>query len=296
MKKYLCRMSFKVNTDLYGLTVKEFIENALNEDVGNGDHTSLATIPEDAHSKAIVKVKEKGIIAGLVLADQIINLVDPTSIVKVLVSEGSLVMPGDEVIHIQGKTRSLLKAERLLLNCMQRMSGIATKTNALVKLIEGTSARLLDTRKTTPNFRLFEKWAVAIGGGTNHRFGLYDMILIKDNHVDACGGIEKAIDRANEYLASTGKKLDIEIEARNMKEVQQVLKHGKVHGVMLDNFSNQHLMEAVRLINGQFETEASGGITEETIRSVAETGVDFISVGALTHSFRSLDINMKIHS
>ncbi|MCX6276237.1 MAG: carboxylating nicotinate-nucleotide diphosphorylase [Bacteroidetes bacterium] len=289
-------MSFKTNTDLYGLSIKEFIEKALEEDVGNGDHTSLATIPEDARSKAIVKVKEKGVIAGLVVADQILNQVDPTTVVKVLVAEGAAVMPGDEVIHIQGKTRSLLKAERLTLNCMQRMSGIATKTSALMKLIEGTSARLLDTRKTTPNFRLFEKWAVAIGGGTNHRFGLYDMILIKDNHVDASGGIENAIKSAQEYLKKTGKNLQIEIETRNLDEVQQVLKQGGIQRIMLDNFSNENLFKAVKLINKRFETEASGGITEDTIRSVAETGVDYISVGALTHSYTSLDINMKIQS
>lgn len=289
-------MSFKTTTDIYGLSIKEFIDKALDEDVGNGDHTSLATIPEDASSKGIVKVKEKGIIAGLVVADQILNQVDPSLMVKVLVGEGAAVMPGDEVIHIEGRTRSLLKAERLLLNCMQRMSGIATKTNALMKMIEGTSARLLDTRKTTPNFRLFEKWAVAIGGGTNHRFGLYDMILIKDNHVDASGGIENAIIRAQDYLKRTGKQLQIEIETRNLDEVGQVLKQGGIQRIMLDNFSNENLIAAVKLISKRFETEASGGITEGTIRSVAETGVDFISVGALTHSYTSLDINMKIQS
>lgn len=289
-------MTFKTNNHLYGLSIREFIEKALEEDVGNGDHTSLATIPKDARSKAIVKVKEKGIIAGLVVADQILNQVDSSTVVKVLIGEGAAVMPGVEVIHLEGKTRSLLKAERLLLNCMQRMSGIATKTNALMKLIEGTSARLLDTRKTTPNFRLFEKWAVAIGGGTNHRFGLYDMILIKDNHVDASGGIENAIARTLEYLERTGKDLQIEIETRNLDEVKQVLMQGGVHRIMLDNFSNENLIAAVKLINGRFETEASGGITEGTIRSVAETGVDFISVGALTHSYTSLDINMKIQS
>lgn len=289
-------MSFKTTTDIYGLSIKEFIDKALDEDVGNGDHTSLATIPEDASSKGIVKVKEKGIIAGLVVADQILNQVDPSLMVKVLVGEGAAVMPGDEVIHIEGRTRSLLKAERLLLNCMQRMSGIATKTNALMKMIEGTSARLLDTRKTTPNFRLFEKWAVAIGGGTNHRFGLYDMILIKDNHVDASGGIENAIIRAQDYLKRTGKQLQIEIETRNLDEVRHVLKQGGIQRIMLDNFSNENLIAAVKLISKRFETEASGGITEGTIRSVAETGVDFISVGALTHSYTSLDINMKIQS
>lgn len=289
-------MSFNTTTNLYGLSIKEFLSKAIEEDVGTGDHTSLATIPEDARSKAIVKVKESGIIAGLVVADQVLNMVDDSTIVKVLVGEGTAVRPGDEVIHLEGRTRSILKAERLVLNCMQRMSGIATKTSTLMKLIEGTSARLLDTRKTTPNFRLFEKWAVAIGGGTNHRFGLYDMILIKDNHVDASGGIKNAIVRAQDYLKATGKQLQIEIETRNLDEVEQVLKQGGVQRIMLDNFSNEDLSAAVKLINKRFETEASGGISEATIRTVASTGVDFISVGALTHSYTSLDINMKIQS
>ncbi|MEO8085515.1 MAG: carboxylating nicotinate-nucleotide diphosphorylase [Bacteroidota bacterium] len=289
-------MSYKLNTELYGLSVKEFIEKALEEDVGNGDHTSLATIAATARGKAIVKVKEKGVIAGLVLADQILNQVDSTTTVKVLVNEGASVIPGQEVMHLEGNTQSLLKAERLLLNCMQRMSGIATKTRSLVNLIEGTSARLLDTRKTTPNFRVFEKWAVEIGGGMNHRFGLFDMILIKDNHVDAAGGIENAIERANEYLEMTGKKLNIEIETRNIEEISRVLKTGNVNRIMLDNFPLDEMRKAVILIQQRFETEASGGITEETIRPIAETGVDFISVGALTHSYRSLDINMKIIS
>jgi nicotinate-nucleotide pyrophosphorylase (carboxylating) len=279
---------------LYGLSVAEFIEKALKEDIGDGDHTSLATIPSGLKSKAVVRAKAKGIIAGLVLADQILNAVDPTIKVKVLVNEGAAVNPGDELIQIEGETQSLLKAERLLLNCMQRMSGIATKTNALVRTIEGTRAKLLDTRKTTPNFRVFEKWAVELGGGMNHRFGLYDMILIKDNHVDACGGIEKAIDSANEYLSKTKRHLKIEIETRTIEEVQRVLKHGKVNRIMLDNFSPVDLKKAVEIIGGKFETEASGGITEENIRGVAESGVDYISVGALTHSFTSLDISMKI--
>ncbi len=278
----------------YGLSVKEFIERALSEDVGDGDHTSLSTITEDSKSKAVVKVKENGVIAGLVLADQILNHVNEATVVKVLVGDGTEVKAGDEVIHIEGNTRSLLKAERLLLNCMQRMSGIATKTRSIVKLIEGTSAKILDTRKTTPNFRLFEKWAVEIGGGFNHRFGLYDMILIKDNHVDACGGIEMAIDHANDYLKRSGKNLKIEIETRTVDEVNRVLKHGGVDRIMLDNFSINNLKQAVALVNHRFETEASGGITEENVRAVAETGVDFISVGALTHSYKSLDISMKI--
>jgi len=281
-------------TDYYGLSIKDFIENALREDVGNGDHTSLSTIPESSLGVANVKVKETGIIAGLVLADQILNQVDPTLIVKVLVAEGSQVKPGDIVMNVEGNTRSLLTAERLVLNCMQRMSGIATLTRKFVDELKGTNTKVLDTRKTTPNFRIFEKWAVHLGGGVNHRFGLYDMILIKDNHVDAAGGIENAIERANEYLKQTGKKLKIEIETRSLEEVNRVLKTGKVDRIMLDNFTPALLKEAIELIDKRFETEASGGITIETIRSFAESGVDFISVGALTHSHKSLDISMKI--
>ena len=281
-------------TDYYGLSIKDFIENALREDVGNGDHTSLSTIPESSLGVANVKVKESGIIAGLVLADQILNQVDPTLIVKVLVAEGSQVKPGDIVMNVEGNTRSLLTAERLVLNCMQRMSGIATLTRKYVDELKGTNTKVLDTRKTTPNFRIFEKWAVHLGGGVNHRFGLYDMILIKDNHVDAAGGIENAIERANEYLKQTGKKLKIEIETRSLEEVNRVLKTGKVDRIMLDNFTPALLKEAIELIDKRYETEASGGITIETIRSFAESGVDFISVGALTHSHKSLDISMKI--
>ncbi|MBK8585274.1 MAG: carboxylating nicotinate-nucleotide diphosphorylase [Bacteroidetes bacterium] len=281
-------------TDYYGLSIKDFIENALKEDVGNGDHTSLSTIPESSLGVANVKVKETGIIAGLVLADQILNQVDSTLKVKVLVAEGSQVKPGDIVMNVEGNTRSLLTAERLVLNCMQRMSGIATLTRKYVDELKGTNTKVLDTRKTTPNFRIFEKWAVHLGGGVNHRFGLYDMILIKDNHVDAAGGIENAIERANEYLKQTGKKLKIEIETRSLEEVNRVLKTGKVDRIMLDNFTPALLKEAIELIDKRYETEASGGITIETIRSYAESGVDYISVGALTHSHKSLDISMKI--
>ena len=281
---------------MYGLSIAGFISKALEEDIGDGDHTSLSTIPENSISKAVVKAKANGVIAGLVVADQVLNQVDATMKVKVLASEGATVKPGDELMHIEGNTQSLLKAERLLLNCLQRMSGIATKTQTLVKLIKGTQAKLLDTRKTTPNFRVFEKWAVQIGGGFNHRFGLYDMILIKDNHVDASGGIEIAIERANVYLLKTKKDLKIEIETRSLDEVQRVLNFGKVHRIMLDNFGIEDLKKAVNMIAAKYETEASGGISEENIREIAEAGVDFISVGALTHSFNSLDISMKIVS
>ena len=277
-----------------GLSIPEFLKYALEEDQGDGDHTSLSTIEAKAKGKAVVKVKEDGIIAGLVLADQILNLVDPETIVKVKVNEGTKVLIGDVVMEIEGSTRSLLRAERLLLNCMQRMSGIASLTRKYVEAVEGTSTKILDTRKTTPNFRIFEKWAVQIGGGTNHRFGLYDMILIKDNHVDAAGGISKAIQKANQYLKETKRDLPIEIETRDLDEVMEVLKTGGVQRVMLDNFTTDRLKEAVELISGKIITEASGGIILENVRNYALTGVNFISVGALTHSYKSLDISMKL--
>lgn len=282
------------DTSPSGLSIPDFIRQALAEDIGDGDHTSLSTIPADKQGKALVRVKQDGIIAGLVLADQILNTVDPTVIVKVLSNEGQSVSNGTVVMEVEGAVRSLLMAERLLLNCMQRMSGIATMTRQFVEAVAGTDAIILDTRKTTPNFRLFEKWAVLLGGGQNHRFGLYDMILIKDNHVDAAGGIRPAIRRANDYLRSTGRQLPIEIETRNAAEVEEVLAEGNVQRIMLDNFTTTDLQAAVARIAGRFETEASGGINLQTVRGFAETGVQFISVGALTHSYRSLDISMKI--
>ena len=282
------------DTSPSGLSIPDFIRQALAEDIGDGDHTSLSTIPADKQGKALVRVKQDGIIAGLVLADQILNTVDPTVIVKVLSNEGQSVSNGTVVMEVEGAVRSLLMAERLLLNCMQRMSGIATMTRQFVEAVAGTGAIILDTRKTTPNFRLFEKWAVLLGGGQNHRFGLFDMILIKDNHVDAAGGIRPAIRRANDYLRSTGRQLPIEIETRNAAEVEEVLAEGNVQRIMLDNFTTTDLQAAVALIAGRFETEASGGINLQTVRGFAETGVQFISVGALTHSYRSLDISMKI--
>ena len=278
----------------YGLTVDEFIDQALNEDIGDGDHTSLSTIPLDSVGKANVKVKEKGIIAGLEIAQLIFAKVDPKIELKIYTTEGKQVDVGEIVIGANGSVRSLLKAERLVLNCMQRMSGIASLTKKYVTELEGTNTKVLDTRKTTPNFRQFEKLAIKIGGGENHRFGLYDMILIKDNHVDAAGGIKNAILRANEYLSKLDKKLEIEIETRNLEEVNEVIALGKVDRIMLDNFSPPELQKAITMIGGKFETEASGGITLETIRSFAMTGVNYISVGALTHSYKSLDISMKI--
>ena len=283
-------------TNYFGLSVSEFIECALKEDVGDGDHTSLSTIPEGLVGKANVKVKEKGVIAGIGLAELIIKTVDPMIQQSIFLKEGVDVNPGDIVMTLNGNVRSLLKAERLLLNCMQRMSGIATLTRKYVEAIAGTNCKVLDTRKTTPNFRLYEKMAVELGGGVNHRFGLYDMILIKDNHVDASGGVKNAIESANQYIKNSGKLLKIEIETRNLDEVKEVLSIGNVNRIMLDNFTPDLLKEAIAMIDKKYETEASGGITLETIRSFAVTGVDFISVGALTHSHRSLDISMKILS
>jgi len=280
--------------EFYGLTPVEFIRLALEEDTGNGDHTSLSTILKDKTGTAHVKVKENGIIAGLEIARLILQQVDESFVIQMKSSDGSIVKSGDELMIIEGNVRSLLRAERLLLNCLQRMSGIATLTSKFVEAVNGTEAKILDTRKTTPNFRYFEKMAVKIGGGHNHRIGLYDMILIKDNHVDAAGGIEKALLRASDYLKQTGMSLPIEIETRNLNEVEEVLNTGIANRIMLDNFETPVLTEAVKIIGKRFETEASGGISLSNVKSYAITGVDFISVGALTHSYKSMDISMKI--
>jgi nicotinate-nucleotide pyrophosphorylase (carboxylating) len=274
-------------------SIQHFIQLALQEDLGDGDHTSRACIGPDTKGKAQLLVKESGILAGQVLAELIFKQVDPSLVVAVFITDGHAISPGDRVLEVSGSEQSILLAERLVLNCMQRMSGIATTTRKYVNLIEGTQAKVLDTRKTTPGMRLLEKWAVRIGGGTNHRMGLYDMILIKDNHVDYAGGIQQAIEAANRYVNSTRKELKIEIEVRNFVELDEVLSVGKIHRIMLDNFSLDDLSKAIKLIAGKYETEASGGITESTIRSYAETGVDFISVGAITHSIKSLDLSLK---
>ncbi len=274
--------------------ILKIVDNALNEDIGDGDHTSLATVPENATGRAQLIVKEDGILAGVELAEIIFHRLDPTLSLEILIKDGEAVKKGQIVLHVTGSSRSILSAERLVLNFMQRMSGIATKTHELAKLIKHTHAQLLDTRKTTPGIRLMEKWAVKIGGGSNHRFALYDMIMIKDNHVDYAGGIPQAIERANSYLNEKGKQLKIEIETRNIEEVKQVLASGKVDRIMLDNFSPTQIVEALALIDQSiYETEASGGITEETIVAYAETGVDFISSGAITHSYKSLDLSLK---
>ncbi|WP_187262263.1 carboxylating nicotinate-nucleotide diphosphorylase [Pontibacter beigongshangensis] len=275
--------------------IQEFIYRALAEDVGDGDHSSLASIPGTAQNQARLLVKGEGMLAGVEMAGHIFRQVDPDLQLNVLLHDGAPVKHGDIAFTVQGKAQSILTAERLVLNCMQRMSGIATYTNRLNKLIEGTGARLLDTRKTTPNFRMMEKWAVLIGGGLNHRFGLFDMIMLKDNHVDYAGGIREAIEATHRYLQEKGKDLQIEVETRNLEEVKQALDTGGIHRIMLDNMSPDLMREAVKLIGGRYETEASGGITEETIAAVARTGVDFISVGALTHSTKSLDLSLKAY-
>lgn len=273
--------------------VDQFIINALKEDVGDGDHTSLSTIPAGTVGKAKLLVKDEGILAGVELALEIFKIVDPELKVTVFLQDGAAVKHKDVALEVEGSAQSILIAERLVLNCMQRMSGIATKTHQIVDLLKGTNTKVLDTRKTTPGLRYLEKWAVRIGGGVNHRFGLYDMILIKDNHVDYAGGIRQAIEGANQYLTDNNKKLAIEIEVRNLKELEQVLQTGNVNRILLDNFNFANLRQAVNIINGRFITEASGGITIDNIREYADCGVDYISVGALTHSVKSLDLSLK---
>lgn len=273
--------------------INDFIDAALREDVGEGDHSSLATIPINTIGKGRLFVKDDGIIAGLDMAQRIFHRVNPALDLEFFKRDGDSIYKGEIAFEVTGSAQAILTAERLVLNCMQRMSGIATYTQRLCKMIDGTRAQLLDTRKTTPNFRLMEKWAVSIGGGHNHRFALYDMVMLKDNHVDMAGGISNAIERANAYVNRLGKRLKIEVETRSMQEVQEVLKKGGVDVIMLDNFPLEELSKAVQLINNRFKTEASGGITEATLRAVAETGVDYISVGALTHSVKSLDLSLK---
>ncbi|MFB0497844.1 nicotinate-nucleotide pyrophosphorylase (carboxylating) [Mucilaginibacter sp. OAE612] len=273
--------------------IHQFINNTLSEDVGDGDHTSLSTIPADATGKAKLLVKDEGILAGVELAAEIFHVVDPNLKLNVFLQDGAPVKYNDIAFEVEGNSRSILTAERLVLNCMQRMSGIATKTRQIVDLLKGTNTKVLDTRKTTPGLRYLEKWAVRIGGGVNHRFGLYDMILIKDNHVDYAGGIRQAIESANQYLTDNGKKLAIEIEVRNLDELEQVLQTGRVNRILLDNFNFDDLRQAVGIIQGRYITEASGGITIDNIREYADCGVDYISVGALTHSVKSLDLSLK---
>lgn len=271
----------------------KLIDLSFAEDIGDGDHTTLCCIPEDAMGKSHLLIKEDGILAGVEVAKKVFARFDDTMKVEVLMQDGAHVKKGDIAMVVTGKVRSLLQTERLMLNIMQRMSGIATMTNKYVEKLKGTKTHVLDTRKTTPGMRMLEKQAVKIGGGMNHRIGLFDMILLKDNHVDFAGGITNAIDRCHKYLEEKGLKLKIEIEVRNFDELQQVIDHGGVDRIMLDNFSVADTKKAVQIIAGRFETESSGGITFDTIRQYAECGVDFISVGALTHSVKGLDMSFK---
>lgn len=270
----------------------ELILMALKEDVGDGDHSTLACIPASAQGKAKMVAKKEGVLCGIEVGKRVFQLVDPALKVSLLKHDGDWLRVGDRVMSVEGSSASILTAERTALNFMQRLSGIATETHRMVDMLQGLHTRLLDTRKTTPNMRLLEKYAVKCGGGTNHRIGLYDMVMLKDNHIDFAGGIEAAIDRTHDYLQKNNKQLKIEIEVRNLDELQRVLDHGGVDRIMLDNFDTDTLREAVRRIDGRFETEASGGITDQTLRSYAETGVDFISVGALTHHIKSLDLSL----
>lgn len=272
---------------------KTFVQNALQEDVGDGDHSALATIPNNKKGKCHLLVKENGILAGVEAAKEILKIIDPKFKITIYIKDGTAVKVGDIAFIVEGSSQKLLTAERLVLNVMQRMSGIATKTNYLQGLCKGTKTKVIDTRKTTPGFRFFEKWAVVIGGGSNHRFGLYDMIMLKDNHIDFTGGIIEAIDATHSYLKKTKKKLPIEVETRSLNDVKLILKKGGFQRIMLDNYTITDTKKAVALIGNKFEIESSGGITEKTIASYAKCGVDFISVGALTHHVKSLDLSLK---
>jgi len=270
-----------------------FIDNALKEDIGDGDHTSLACIPSMNEGKAQLIIKEKGVLAGVDVAKLVFHRFDPFMNTTVFINDGAKVFPGDVVFTVEGRIISILQCERLALNIMQHLSGIATLTSKYVERLAGTSTKILDTRKTTPGMRLLDKEAVRIGGGNNHRIGLFDMILIKDNHIDYAGGIEKAIDAVNKYLQKRGKMLKIEIEARNLDEVERIVKHSGIHRIMFDNFNIEDTHKAVEMVNRHYETESSGNITLDNIRDYALCGVDYISVGALTHHIKSLDMSLK---
>jgi nicotinate-nucleotide pyrophosphorylase (carboxylating) len=269
------------------------ISNAIREDVGEGDHSSLACIPEDAKGTAKLLVKEEGIIAGVAFAKQVFDYVDPGLKLDVKIEDGATVKYGDICLYVSGNSQSILKAERLVLNAMQRMSAIATKTNKFVKLLEGTGTKILDTRKTTPGIRALEKWAVKIGGGENHRFALYDMIMLKDNHIDFCGGVVKAIETTTEYLKEKSLDIKIIVEARDLSEIKKILTTDGVYRILIDNFNFEDTRKAVKMINGKCLTESSGGITLDTIRQYAECGVDYISSGALTLSVHNMDLSLK---
>ncbi len=273
--------------------IEDLLELAFAEDIGDGDHTTLSTIPSDAMGRSRLIIKEDGILAGVDMARKVFEKLDPSIKMEVMIEDGAKVKKGDIVFTAEGPIRSLLIAERTMLNIMQRMSGVATMTRRYQDELEGLNTKVLDTRKTTPGMRLLEKEAVKIGGGTNHRIGLFDMILIKDNHIDFAGGIEKAIDRANDYCKQNGKNLKIEVEVRSLDDIRRVMEHGGVNRIMFDNFTPELTKEAVKMVDGKYETESSGGITLENLRSYGEAGVDFISVGALTHSVKGLDMSFK---
>lgn len=273
--------------------ISDFIKHALNEDIGNGDHTTLATIPESAKGKMCLYVKDNGVIAGIDAAKEIYKTYPANFKFKPLLKDGDIVKKGQIAFEVEGKSRDLLSTERLVLNIMQRMSGIATHTDELMQYCKGTKAKVIDTRKTTPGFRFFEKWAVVIGGGSNHRYGLFDMILIKDNHVDFAGGIDNVLDAVHQYQQNKKTKLRVELEVRNLNDIKIALSNGKLDRILLDNFSVTDTKKAVKLINGKFEVESSGGITKKTISNYAKAGVDYISVGALTHHVKSLDLSLK---
>lgn len=273
--------------------LKHFISEAFKEDIGDGDHSTLGSVPENLQDDAELLVKEDCVLAGVDLAVEIFKFYDKNLEIEILMNDGDMAKVGDVALRVKGSARSILTSERLVLNCMQRMSGIATYAREMVKKVEGTHVKILDTRKTTPNFRLCEKWAVAIGGAENHRYGLYDMIMLKDNHNDYAGGITKSVNSVKNYLDSIGKNLQIEVETRNMDEVKEAVETNLVDVIMLDNMTNEQMKEAVKFINGRCKTEASGGITLETIKAVAETGVDYISSGAIIHSAPNKDLSLK---
>ncbi|MCB9017491.1 MAG: carboxylating nicotinate-nucleotide diphosphorylase [Prevotellaceae bacterium] len=273
--------------------IESLLNNAFAEDIGDGDHSTLACIPADKYGKARLIIKEAGVLAGVEIAKKVFHKFDPEMKMEVFIQDGTEVKPGDIAFIVEGKDQSLLQTERTVLNIMQRMSGIATTTRKYVKLLDGLHTRVLDTRKTTPGLRVLEKMAVKIGGGVNHRMGLFDMVMLKDNHVDFAGGIEQAINKTKSYLKEKGKNLKIEVEVRNLDELEQAMNIGGIDRIMLDNFDIPTTKEAVKRVNGRFETESSGGITIDTLRSYAECGVDFISVGALTHSVKGLDMSLK---
>lgn len=277
----------------FNIEIEGIIRNAIREDVGDGDHSSLACIPKSAQGKAKLLVKDNGVIAGVEFAKQVFKYVDPHLQVETLIQDGSKVKHGDIVFYVAGASQSILKAERLVLNAMQRMSAIASKTKKYVDLLEGTGTKILDTRKTTPGIRALEKWAVKIGGGENHRFALYDMIMLKDNHIDFAGGIGEAITKTQSYLEAQNKDLKIIVEARDLGEIKEILKYPGVHRILIDNFNYEDTRTAVTLIGDQCQTESSGGINEQTLRKYAECGVDYISSGALTHSVYNMDLSLK---